>query len=57
MDIYNNRIGANIGSKAESFSDIEPAVRQSVLNGDVSGIDTDQITWLSPTKWRDGKLW
>jgi len=57
MDIHNNRIGANIGSKAKSFSEIEPSVRRAILNGDVSATDPDQITWLSPSKWGDSKLW
>jgi hypothetical protein len=57
MDIHNNRIGARLGTKAESFGDIEPAVRSAVLNGTVSSVDTEQITWLSSDRWRDGKLW
>ena len=57
MDIHNNRIGANLGSLARSFHDIEPAVCQSVMHGTVYAIDPDQITWLPPTKWREGKLW
>jgi hypothetical protein len=57
MDIHNNRIGASIGSEVESFYDIEPTVFQSVRNGAVSAADPDQITWLSPTEWHDGKLW
>ena len=57
MDIHNNRVGARLGSEADSFSDIEPTVRRSVLNGNVAAIDSDKITWLSPTRWRDGKLW
>jgi preprotein translocase subunit SecF len=57
MDIHNNRIGAEIGAKAQSFGDIEPAVRQSVMNGKVSAVDPNQITWLPRAKWKDGKLW
>jgi hypothetical protein len=57
MDTHNNRIGARIGAEANSFSDIEPAVRQAVQQGHVSATDSDQITWLSPSKWRDAKLW
>jgi len=57
MDIHNNHLGARLGVKAESFSDIEPAVRSSVLNGTVSSVDSDQITWLPSSRWRDGKLW
>ena len=57
MDTHNNRIGARLGSKARTFSDIEPAVRQAVQNGHVSATDSNQITWLPPSKWRDSKLW
>jgi hypothetical protein len=57
MDIHNNRIGARIGSNSKSFGDLEPSVRQAVLNGKASTGDPDQITWLSPTKWRAGKFW
>jgi hypothetical protein len=57
MDTHNNRIGARLGLKARAFSDIEPAVRQAVQNGNVSTSDSDQITWLPPSKWRDSKLW
>ena len=57
MDRQNNRIGAGIGSTVESFSEIEPAVLQSVRKGAVNSADLNQITWLSVQKWRDGRLW
>lgn len=57
MDAHNNHLGARIGSEATSFSDLEPAVRQAVQSGRVSATDSDQITWLAPSKWQDGKLW
>ncbi len=57
MDIHNNRIGAAIGSKANSFSEIEPTVRKAVTNGDVFAVNSDQITWLPPSKWGARKLW
>lgn len=57
MDTHNNRIGARLGSNAKTFSDIEPAVRQAVQHGHVSAKDSDQITWLPASKWRDSKLW
>ena len=57
MDIHNNRIGAKIGSKADSFAEIEPSVRQAIPNGNVSTSDPNQITWLRPSKCRDGKFW
>lgn len=57
MDIHNNRIGAKIGSNCKSFGDLEPAVRQAVGDGETAAIDPAKITWLSPSNWRDGKLW
>jgi hypothetical protein len=57
MDRHNNRIGAAIGSSVESFREIEPAVRKSVLNGEVDTTDLSHITWLRESKWRDGRLW
>ena len=57
MDTHNNRIGATIGSEAESLQAIELKVRQAVEGGKVSAVNLDQITWLAPSKWRDEKLW
>lgn len=57
MDIHNNRLGAKIGSSCTWFGDLEPAVRQAVLDGEASATDPAKITWLSPSKWRDGKFW
>ena len=39
MDGHNNRVGALIGAKAGSFSEIEPAVRDAVAGGCVSAGD------------------
>lgn len=57
MDIHNNRIGAAIGSRCSSFRELEPAVRQAVLQGGTSAMGPDRITWLAPERWHDGKLW
>jgi hypothetical protein len=57
MDMHNNRIGAKIGSTVRTFSDIEPAVRRAVENGNESATNAEQITWLPSAKWRDGKFW
>jgi hypothetical protein len=57
MDRHNNRIGAGIGSRAESFREIEPAVLKSVRKGKVNATGSNQITWLPADKWRDGRLW
>ena len=57
MDGHNNRIGARLGAHADSFRDLEPAVRQAVGNGAVDAADRDQITWLPENRWRDGWIW
>ena len=57
MDRHNNRIGAGIGSRVESFHEIEPAVLQSVRKGAVNAANSNQITWLPANKWRDGRFW
>lgn len=57
MDIHNNKIGAVIGARCPSFRELEPAVRQAVLQGEASGTDPSRITWLPHTRWRDGRLW
>jgi hypothetical protein len=57
MDRHNNRIGAMIGSRVESFRDIEPIVRKAVLNGEVGTTEVNHITWLAESEWRDGRLW
>ena len=57
MDAQNNRIGAKIGSQVQTFSDIEPCVRQAVQHGQASATDPSQITWLPTSQWRDSKFW
>jgi len=57
MDSRNNRIGAQIGANSKSFRELEPSVRQSVLDGTVNSTDTNRITWLPKEKWRDGRIW
>ncbi len=57
MDRHNNRLGAQIGASAKSFRELEPSVRQSVLDGAINSTDTNQITWLPKELWRDGRIW
>jgi hypothetical protein len=57
MDRHNNMIGAQIGSIANSFNDIEPLVHQKVLVGAVNSTDSSQITWLPEEKWREAFFW
>jgi hypothetical protein len=57
MDRHNNRIGAAIGSSADSFFDIEKTVAQSVRNGVVHSHSANQTTWLPKKDWLPGKFW
>ena len=57
MDRHNNQIGAGIGARARSFSELEPAVRAQVLRGAVNAPDPSQATWLPPERWRANWLW
>lgn len=57
MDIHNNLIGADIGSHAARFSDIEPTVAARVAAGRIDAIAPDQTTWLPPREWKDGFAW
>jgi len=57
MDIHNNLIGAGIGSRADRFSDIEPAVARSVAAGGIDAPSPDQTTWLPPGDWEEGFAW
>jgi hypothetical protein len=57
MDIHKNRIGAEIGARSGSFSDLEPTVRQAVLDGGLFIEESLKIVWLSPATWRDSKFW
>lgn len=53
MDAHNNRIGARIGSGADSWSAMQAAVREAVRAGAVDARGADQITWLPPGEWQD----
>ena len=57
MDRRNNQVGAQIGAHSRSFQELEPWVRQAVLDGAVNSTNTNQITWLPKDKWRDGRIW
>lgn len=57
MDRHNNHIGAKIGSHAKSFKDIEPTVRQHVLEGACFSMKDEQTTWLPKSYWRKRLLW
>ncbi len=57
MDIHNNMIGAKIGTNAKSIWEIDGAVKNAVLGGDVNASNDDQITWLPQDKWGNNWLW
>ena len=57
MDRHNNQIGAHLGSKVNSFFDIEPLVHQAISEGATNSTQQNQVTWLSEDKWRDSLLW
>ncbi len=54
MDRHNNRIGAEIGIEAHSFSEIDANVKSRVSLGAVDAAEDSQVRWLSPDRWRDG---
>lgn len=53
MDRRNNRIGARIGARADSWKEMNAAVLQAVQAGGVTAEDEDSITWLPPERWQD----
>ncbi|KGQ20215.1 hypothetical protein LF41_751 [Lysobacter dokdonensis DS-58] len=53
MDAHNNRIGARIGTEANSWSDMQARVRASIATGAVGATDDNQITWLPRERWQD----
>ncbi len=57
MDRRNNGVGASIGSHARSFAELEPTVREYVMQGAVNAPDPTQVTWLTPDRWRRSRLW
>jgi len=57
MDRHNNHIGASIGARVRSFTEIEPAVNAQVRHGTVNASGPGQTTWLPPERWRPSWLW
>jgi hypothetical protein len=53
MDAHNNMLGARIGAKAESWSDMRTAVFAAVKAGGVDVEDENRITWLPSQRWQD----
>ena len=57
MDRHNNRIGATIGARSNSFRELAPAVLHAVQHGAAGSTNTDQITWLPEKKWSQAWMW
>lgn len=53
MDRQNNRIGAAIGARAESWQQMRTDVLAAVKAGGVDIADDHRITWLPPEQWRE----
>jgi hypothetical protein len=53
MDRHNNRIGAGIGARAESWTQMRTDVLAAVKAGGVDTADDHRITWLPPEQWRE----
>ena len=53
MDAHNNRIGAQIGATARSWSEMQARVRAAIDAGQVQATDADKITWLPRERWLD----
>jgi len=53
MDRHNNRLGARIGARARSWSEMRTEVLAAVQAGGVDVEDENRITWLPPDRWRN----
>lgn len=53
MDAHNNRLGARIGAKARSWTEMRAGIDAAVAAGDVQVQEPSRITWLPPERWRD----
>ncbi len=53
MDAHNNLLGARIGTKAKSLSDMRASVLAAVNAGGVDVKDENRITWLSSERWQE----
>ncbi len=57
MDRHNNRIGAEIGTSAKSFAQINELVIQYVKSGAENTLVSHQISWLKKSFWEKGFFW
>lgn len=53
MDAHNNRLGARIGARAGSWTQMRADVLAAVQAGGAMVEDDDRITWLPPDRWQD----
>lgn len=53
MDAHNNRLGARIGARADSWTQMRADVLAAVQAGGAMVEDDDRITWLPPERWRE----
>ncbi len=53
MDAHNNRIGAAIGARAESWNQMQAAVLTAIRDGRIDAAEKDRITWLPPERWQN----
>lgn len=53
MDAHNNRLGARIGARADSWTQMRADVFAAVQAGGAMVEDDDRITWLPPERWRE----
>jgi hypothetical protein len=53
MDAHNNRIGAQIGATARSWSEMQARVRAAIDAGQAQATDDNRITWLPRERWLD----
>jgi hypothetical protein len=53
MDAHNNRIGARIGTEADSWNQMQARVRAAIDAGAIGATDESQITWLPRERWQD----
>jgi hypothetical protein len=53
MDAHNNRLGARIGARSNSWREMQTAVLDAVERGGVAVEDMNRMTWLPPERWQN----
>ena len=57
MDAHNNNIGAQLGTHAVSFTELEPSVRETISKGMINAVDVNQTTWMPKKTWQNRRFW